>query len=165
MWVYLPKSLKCVKLPRRLVNLNCLIVVILTLNKLCNYKFDDNIFRKVMLVPKGKSHGLILLLDCSGSMSDNMAGSIEQILVLSMFCRKVNIPFEVYAFSTAWKEKSSEFIPMSPKKAGHIVVDNKFALLNLFSSRMTNNEFRKMATDLLNFLLNFDGFKDLSILN
>ena len=69
------------------------------INKLCNYKFDDNIFRKVMLVPKGKSHGLILLLDCSGSMSDNMAGSIEQILVLSMFCRKVNIPFSVYGFT------------------------------------------------------------------
>ena len=34
-----------------------------------------------------------IAIDCSGSMSDNMAGSIEQILVLSMFCRKVNIPF------------------------------------------------------------------------
>ena len=68
-------------------------------NKLASYRFDDNIFRKIMQVPKGKSHGLILLLDYSGSMSDNMAGSIEQILVLSMFCRKVNIPFHVYAFS------------------------------------------------------------------
>ena len=66
--------------------------------KLSSYKFDDNIFRKVMLTPKGKNHGLILLLDKSGSMSNNMAGSIEQILVLSMFCRKVNIPFIVYGF-------------------------------------------------------------------
>ena len=69
------------------------------INKLASYKFDDNIFRKVMLTPKGKSHGLVLLLDCSGSMSDNMAGSIEQILVLSMFCRKVNIPFRVFGFT------------------------------------------------------------------
>ena len=69
------------------------------INKLAGYKFDDNIFRKVMLVPKGKSHGLILLLDCSGSMSDNMSGSIEQILVLTMFCRKVNIPFRVFGFT------------------------------------------------------------------
>ena len=38
------------------------------INKLSSYKFDDNIFRKVMIVPKGKSHGLVLLLDCSGSM-------------------------------------------------------------------------------------------------
>ena len=68
------------------------------INKLSTYRFDDNIFRKLMVVPKGKSHGLILLLDCSGSMSQNMAGSIEQILILSMFCRKVNISFEVYGF-------------------------------------------------------------------
>jgi hypothetical protein len=66
--------------------------------KLAGYKFDDNIFRKVMLTPKGKNHGLVLLIDKSGSMSRNMAGSIEQILVLTMFCRKVNIPFVVYGF-------------------------------------------------------------------
>ena len=68
------------------------------IGKLAGYKFDDNIFRKVMLTPKGKNHGLVLLLDRSGSMSRNMAGSIEQILVLTMFCRKVNIPFVVYGF-------------------------------------------------------------------
>ena len=66
--------------------------------KLAGYKFDDNIFRKVMMTPKGKNHGLVLLLDKSGSMSRNMAGSIEQILVLTMFCRKVSIPFVVYGF-------------------------------------------------------------------
>jgi hypothetical protein len=70
-------------------------------NKLASYKFDDNIFRKVMMLPKGKNHGLVLLLDCSGSMSRNMAGSIEQILILSLFCRKVNIPFTVYGFTEA----------------------------------------------------------------
>ena len=68
------------------------------IGKLAGYKFDDNIFRKVMLTPKGKNHGLVLLLDKSGSMSNNMSGSIEQILVLAMFCRKVNIPFVVYGF-------------------------------------------------------------------
>jgi len=71
------------------------------INKLASYKFDDNIFRKVMRVPKGKSHGLVLLLDKSGSMGDNMAGSIEQILVLSLFCRKVSIPFVVYGFGNS----------------------------------------------------------------
>jgi hypothetical protein len=51
------------------------------------------------VLPKGKSHGLVLLLDKSGSMRDNMPGSIEQILILTAFCRKVNIPFVVYSFS------------------------------------------------------------------
>ncbi len=71
------------------------------INKLATYKIDDNIFRKVMTIPKGKNHGLILLLDKSGSMTNNMSGSIEQILVLTMFCRKVNIPFVVYGFGDA----------------------------------------------------------------
>jgi hypothetical protein len=55
----------------------------------------------MMKVPKGKSHGLVLLLDKSGSMSQNMASSIEQILILALFCRKVNIPFKVYGFGNA----------------------------------------------------------------
>ena len=71
------------------------------INKIYKDKLDDAIFKKVMRVPKGKSHGLILMLDKSGSMSDNMAASIEQILVLAFFCRKVNIPFTVYGFGNA----------------------------------------------------------------
>jgi hypothetical protein len=34
-------------------------------------------------------------------MSENLDSSIEQILVLSHFCRKVNIPFTVYGFGNA----------------------------------------------------------------
>jgi hypothetical protein len=71
------------------------------ISKIYKYQIDDNIFRKMMKVPKGKSHGLILLLDKSGSMSQNMASSIEQILILALFCRKVNIPFKVYGFGNA----------------------------------------------------------------
>ena len=66
--------------------------------KLSSYRFDDNIFRKMLMIPKGKSHGLVLLLDKSGSMQDIIGDSIEQILILTMFCRKVNIPFVVYGF-------------------------------------------------------------------
>ena len=73
----------------------------LDISKLYKYKVDDTIFRKTMRVPKGKSHGLILLLDKSGSMANNLKGSIEQILILSSFCRKVNIPFAVYGFGNS----------------------------------------------------------------
>jgi len=71
------------------------------ISKIYKYQIDDNIFRKMMKVPKGKSHGLVLLLDKSGSMSQNMASSIEQILILALFCRKVNIPFKVYGVGNA----------------------------------------------------------------
>lgn len=129
------------------------------INKLCNYKFDDNIFRKVMLVPKGKSHGLILLLDCSGSMSENMAGSIEQILVLSMFCRKVNIPFSVYGFTdcsetymidrdldkfTNRKNDDRSF----SAKVGELGFSN-VQLREYLNSKMSNVEFTKSLRNLI----------------
>jgi len=127
------------------------------INKLCNYKFDDNIFRKVMLVPKGKSHGLILLLDCSGSMSDNMAGSIEQILVLSMFCRKVNIPFAVYGFTddmgTFKMDRNIDYMTDKDyfsfsKKAGQLAFSN-VQLREYINSKMSNVEFTKSLRNLI----------------
>ena len=67
-------------------------------SKIYKYKLEDGIFRRLTKVPKGKSHGLMLVFDRSGSMSENMSGTIEQTLVLAMFCRKVNIPFVLYGF-------------------------------------------------------------------
>ena len=70
------------------------------INKIYKYKFDDQIFRKLTKLPKGKNHGMILVLDLSGSMDRNMAGSIEQILILTAFCKKVQIPFRVFGFTS-----------------------------------------------------------------
>ena len=55
-------------------------------------------FRRIMTVPNGKNHGIVILLDRSGSMSGNMQGALEQLVVLSQFCKKVGIPFIVYGF-------------------------------------------------------------------
>lgn len=123
------------------------------INKLSSYKFDDNIFRKVMLTPKGKNHGLILLLDKSGSMADNLPGSIEQILILSMFCRKVNIPFIVYGFGG---ETESYRADHGHKEYGRIFStdDKDLQLTPVFmreylNSSMSNSEFTKAVRALL----------------
>jgi hypothetical protein len=78
-------------------------------NKIYKYQLEDTIFRKITKVPKGKSHGLVLLLDRSGSMSNNFDGAIEQIMVLAMFCRRVNIPFVVYGFGNDIRGRSVDF--------------------------------------------------------
>lgn len=70
--------------------------------KLPSYKFDDNIFKSFTVTPDGESHGYIILLDGSGSMWSNMSGAIEQVIVMSMFCRKVNIKFDVYSFTNVF---------------------------------------------------------------
>jgi len=111
------------------------------------------------LIPKGKSHGLILLLDCSGSMSDNMAGSIEQILVLAMFCRKVNIPFRVFGFtdcSGTFKidrniETYNEYdnnIRSFSNKVGELGFSN-VQLREYINSKMSNVEFTKSLRNMI----------------
>ena len=69
--------------------------------KLKNYKFSDDIFKRLTILPDGKNHGFIFLLDWSGSMYDCMDTTIEQLMNLVYFAKKINIPFKVYAF-TEW---------------------------------------------------------------
>lgn len=71
----------------------------LNINKLHEYKFNDDIFRKVTQLADAKSHGMIMLIDHSGSMQNVIGDVILQTLSLVMFCKKVNIPFEVYSFT------------------------------------------------------------------
>lgn len=67
--------------------------------KLANYRFTGDIFKRLTTVEKGKSHGMVLFLDMSGSMMDNIKKTVDQLLVLVSFCKKANIPFDVYGFS------------------------------------------------------------------
>lgn len=127
-------------------------------NKLHTYKFNDNIFRKVGNVSAGKNHGIVMFVDWSGSMIDNITGTIEQLITLTTFCRKVNVPFEVYAFSTEYFEGYDEYGATKRKdkevfktELGDIVINERFTLLNFFSSQMKNQEYRRMANDLLNY--------------
>lgn len=71
----------------------------LNMNMLHKYKFSNDLFKKINVIQKGKSHGLIMYVDMSGSMVDAMRNTIEQTLVLASFCKLANIPFDVYGFS------------------------------------------------------------------
>ena len=71
----------------------------LDMKKVHQYKINDDLFKRISVVPQGKSHGLVMFIDYSGSMYDNIRATIEQTLILATFCRKVNIPFRVYAFT------------------------------------------------------------------
>ena len=114
-------------------------------NKLHTYKFNDDIFRKIGSVAEGKNHGIVMFIDWSGSMQDNLSGTIEQLITMATFCRKVNIPFDVYAFSTEYQKAKKEYVP-APE--GQLQIDN-FSLLNILSSSMKNPTYRKFANDLL----------------
>lgn len=67
---------------------------------LSEYKFRNDIFLTMTETIKGKSHGMVMFLDMSSSMNgDFMYHAIEQILILTAFCDKAHIPYDVYGFA------------------------------------------------------------------
>ena len=107
----------------------------LNMSKIYSYGFAEDIFKKITVLPGGKSHGLVMFLDWSGSMNSHIENTIKQLINLVMFCKKVNIPYEVYAFSSEYSDSySNEF------KDGDICLRN-FKLLNLLSNKMSAAEF------------------------
>ncbi len=107
----------------------------LNMSKIYSYGFAEDIFKKITVIPGGKSHGLVMFLDWSGSMSNNLENTVKQLINLVMFCKKVNIPYEVYAFTSEHDDcYSNEY------KEGDIEL-RKFKLMNLLSSKMTAAEF------------------------
>jgi flagellum-specific peptidoglycan hydrolase FlgJ len=69
-------------------------------NKLWKYKLDDRIFKTVLNMPDSKNHGLIMYIDFSASMSIRLHETVKQSIILSMFAKRINIPFELYSFTT-----------------------------------------------------------------
>ena len=94
----------------------------------------------------------MMFIDWSGSMGDKISATIEQLMNLTMFCKKVQIPFEVYAFSnnTSYKTKSHDYdqnksypFPQPVYENNDLSVDTHMILLNFVSSRMNTTEYEQ----------------------
>ena len=72
----------------------------LDVNALHSYKYSEDIFNSVTTLADAKSHGMIFLIDMSGSMSSVIGTIYKQAINLSMFCKAVGIPFKVYGFTS-----------------------------------------------------------------
>ena len=140
----------------------------ININKLANYRLEDNIFRKMIEVHKGKSHGLVLILDKSGSMNDHIEGAMEQILVMAHFCRKVNIPFVAYSFTNCNSATKSYDFANRMNKNGEIILnpfskeDNdlrmgELDLREMFNSKMSAGDFSQAT---MNHLMLAYGLRD-----
>jgi hypothetical protein len=128
--------------------------------KLHTYKYSEDIFRKISVIPDGKNHGLIFILDWSGSMSDYLLDTVKQLFNLVWFCKKVQIPFEVYGFTYEWSSNYIDY-PAANKQMykrfdGSLAVHNRFALLNFVSSKVNNKTFDKAMLNLWRLASRFD---------
>ena len=108
---------------------------VLDTNKLHIYRYNEDIFKKVTVIPDGKNHGMIMLLDWSGSMGNVLMDTLKQTYNLIWFCRKVGIPFRVYAFQSGYYNNRYENINQDASE-NTLHIGNDFRLLEFFSSKM-----------------------------
>lgn len=106
----------------------------LDVNKLHSYKYDDQLFKQVTSLADGKSHGLIMLVDYSGSMHNCLPNVLKQNATLVMFCKRVGIPFEVYGFTSSNGVRLSENTKLTRFDSDDLTI------FNIYSSRMSKRE-------------------------
>ena len=130
---------------------------VLDTTKLHTYRYNEDLFKKVTVLPDGKNHGLLFILDWSGSMSNEIVSTVKQVLNLTAFCKKVQIPFEVYAFTNEWvaakRAMAGETNYMSYDHPGvekNVVYINKehFHMMNFISSRSNAREYERQCKNL-----------------
>ena len=121
-------------------------------NKLHTYKFAEDIFKKITTVPNQKNHGMVFLLDWSGSMQHHLLPTVEQLLNLVMFCRKINIPFSVYKFmnpgsSYDAKTKDNPNHPFIVSEKT-LLPDQTTRLCQMFTHKQSKSDFLRCAQNL-----------------
>ena len=147
---YLVKEFECRKAADQYARASTARTGILDCTKLHTYKYNEDLFKKVSVIPDGKNHGLVFVLDWSGSMSDVMLDTCKQLFNLVWFCKKVSIPFEVYAFTSEWRRGEYDYekerylaadrTPHYQKKDGLLVVDETFSMMNILTSKVSGKE-------------------------
>lgn len=120
---------------------------VLDMNRVHSYRYNDDVFKKVTTVPLGKSHGLVMFIDLSSSMYDNISSTFEQLLNLVLFCRRINIPFEVYGFTDAYS--AGDGLLSHPRSFGTMLYEDRFCLRQYFSNKMTGTEFNDSLQNIL----------------
>lgn len=74
------------------------------MNKVYRYKFDDKIFRKSIKIPNSKNHAYYIMIDMSGSMSSIFQHVVEQVIVLTEFLRRIQVPYKVIGFGAVMRD-------------------------------------------------------------
>ena len=141
---------------------------VLDTSKLHTYKYNEDIFKKITILPDGKNHGLLFLLDWSGSMQREILATVKQLLNLTAFCKKVQIPFEVYAFTNDYdcvrraKQGKSryysddEYFEFNGCSAGKMYLPKgQFHLMNFISSRSNSKDYERMCLNIFREAYNY----------
>ena len=130
---------------------------VINTNKLHSYRYSEDIFRRNTVIPAGKNHGFVMFLDWSGSMNWNINNTLRQLFTLVLFCKRVQIPFEVYTFRDPTPKEAGYNSNYGGPQHDHnkevhshwtykhnTIVFDPFKLRNILSSRMSAAELNQM---------------------
>jgi hypothetical protein len=156
---YLVKEFECKKAADSYARATTARTGVLDTTKLHTYKYNEDLFRKVTTLADGKSHGLVFILDWSGSMSRVLLDTCKQLFNLVWFCKKVGIPFDVYAFTNEWERpafdihtgdviKPAKIGDRTDKKEYTLAINDDFSLMNLLTSRVSGKEMEKQMKNI-----------------
>jgi len=130
----------------------------LDMKKVWSYKLNNDLFKRVTSFPQGKNHGMVMLVDWSGSMDMSLEDTVKQFITLAMFCRRAQIPYRVFLFSSQYdiglttmdmREKMNlRYRELADTSTLNNCMTN-MALLEVFHDKMTNMEFNNMCKYLI----------------
>ena len=153
---YLVKEFECRKSADAYARATVSKTGVLDCTKLHSYKYNEDLFKKITTLPDGKNHGLIFVLDWSGSMSTVLMDTIKQLYNLIWFCKKVQIPFQVFAFTNEWSHynewdddlghswRNSQSMPPHHEEADRRVkIESQFSMVEFFTSDCKKSDLEK----------------------
>ena len=156
---YLVKEFECRKSADAYARATVSKTGVLDCTKLHTYKFNEDLFKKITVLPDGKNHGLIFVLDWSGSMSTVLMDTIKQLFNLIWFCKKVQIPFQVFAFTNEWnhyREWDDDYswtgrkdLPNHHEEKDHMVrIESQFSMVEFLTSDCKKSDLEKQMLNI-----------------
>ena len=141
----------------------------LDMRKVWAYKLQEDLFKRVTTLPQGKNHGMVMLLDWSGSMDTVLQDTLKQVINLAMFCQRIQVPYRVFAFTTDYQKdlsyeerlardkKIREFTAQLGERKDVLSNVRGFHLLEFFNNKMSSVEFTEMSRRLLDYRFRWNG--------
>ena len=161
---YLVKEFECRKAADSYARASTARTGVLDCSKLHTYKYNEDLFKKVTTLADGKNHGLVFVLDWSGSMGNVMVDTIKQLYNLIWFCKKVSIPFEVYAFTGDYplvkytedgKDDINECDFAYERRDGTLHIPKWFSMMNLFTSKVNGKTLEQQMKSIFRIAYSF----------
>jgi len=135
---------------------------VLNMSKLHTYKYNDDLFAKMTTIPGATNHGMVMYIDWSGSMAENMEFTLKQLYNLIWFCNRTKIPFQVLGFTDRDHRRNCDSDSNRPTVQNLVVGDisiEETKLIEWFNSNMTKQEQETMIKYLMRMTYSWVGHR------